>query len=123
MADVKYETEISVVIDGEEKTLVPSYGAAKAISTKYGGTMAATSEVASLNINTIVEILSLGLGHIPPNKPPADLAERIWKTGLTDDTGGLAMICIRYLRLLGSGGRIPESGEAHQDSVDPLRSS
>lgn len=112
---------VDIVIDGEEKTLTPTFGAAKIISARFGGIQPALERVARLELETATDIIALGLGYLPPDKPPKDLIEKIWRTGLTDDTGGLAGACANFLMILASGGKLPSKGSDTDEDEDSER--
>ncbi len=113
--------EVVITIDGVEKLLKPTFGAARTISQKYGGLQGAVDRIARLDMEAVVDIIQLGLGYTAGRRPPSDLAEKIWKEGLTDATGGLAEKCITYLHILMGGGRIgePDSGPEEREPEDP----
>lgn len=93
--------------DGEEMVMKPSWSAAQLISQRYGGISGAVEKVIRLDIDSTIQIVLLGLGYTGTRKPPSDLAERIWRSGVTDRTGAIAEACIRYLHVLANGGRPP----------------
>lgn len=99
------EADIPVEIDGEKFTLTPSFEAMKTLSARSGGIMNAMQSVMRLDLDTIVDVLALGVGYGPTRRPPKDFAERVWRTGLTDDTGGMAAKAADYLQVLSRGGR------------------
>jgi hypothetical protein len=103
--------------------LRPTFHAARTISSRYGGTLSAAERVARLDLDVISDIIALGLGYTSSRRHPSDLPERVWRTGLSDDTGGLAEKCILFLRTLASGGRPPRENEelegASHDTDDP----
>lgn len=95
----------------EEHVLHPSYHAAKVLSAQTGGIWSAMERAAAFDVDVIASVVSLGLGYGVSERPvPKDLAERVWRTGLSDESGGLSALCIDYLRALMSGGRLPEDG-------------
>lgn len=114
--------DVPVTIDGEEFVLTPNFNAAKLLSARSGGILNMVDRVVKLDVEAVLDVITLGLGYGPARRPPKDLAERIWRTGMTDSTGGLADRCIEYLHILANGGRPlardPDE-EAHQDSANP----
>lgn len=97
--------------DGDKLTLKPTWGAAQAISRNLGGISGAVERVVRLDIDATVQVIMFGLGYFGTRKPPNDLAERIWKTGFTDRSGGIAETTIKYLNILANGGKpLPEDG-------------
>lgn len=112
--------DVPVVIDGVEYVLKPSYHAARTISTQSGGIAGAIERVVRLDIETIISVLSLGLGYSQGNRQPKDFPDRVWRTGFTDDTGGLAERCVLYLRVLAAGGRMPKTDTEGGEGGDPV---
>ena len=103
----------------EDLVLKPTYHAARTLSAQTGGLMKALQSVADLNTEMVVTVVALGLGYGRQGRPPpSDLPERVWNTGLSDDTGGLASQCIVYIRALMSGGQLPKEA-AGSDSATP----
>lgn len=123
---------VSVVIDGEALTLVPTYAAMVAISAR-GGLRGVMERILQLEAETITDVLIAGLGYGPGRRPPKDLAERIWKTGFTLPSGALADAAFNYVSILANGGRplvaddssddSSNDREARQDSAGPPPSS
>lgn len=96
----------------EQLVLKPSYHAARTISAQSGGLMGAIERVARLDIETINQLIQLGLGKDQmPRGGMATLSDRIWRTGLSDEEGGIAERCIMFLRVLMNGGRPPQVAE------------
>lgn len=94
--------EVKIDIGGREYVLRPSFYAAKALSSRYGGIMGAIQRVASVDIDVIIDVICTGIG----DKRPSDtFKEEIWRAGFTDDTSQLALSCAQYLRMLSNGGR------------------
>jgi hypothetical protein len=110
--------DVVINLDGEDKVLKPSYQAARTISSMQGGISGAIQRVVQLDIETVTQVVTLGLGYGQGQKPPKDLAEKIWRTGLTDDSGGLAERCVLFLRVLASGGRMPRDQKEGGDGGD-----
>lgn len=111
--------DVPVEIDGEKFTLVPTLNAARVLSAR-DGLRGAMRRVLDLDTNTILEVVGAGLTH-DGYRPPADMAERIWRTGFMLSAGGVADAAFTYLNVLANGGRpLPSTdGEARQDSGDP----
>lgn len=110
---------VEIVLDGEVQTLTPTFGAAKMISSRFGGIQPVLERVARLELEVVADIIALGLGYLPPDKPPKDLIERVWQTGLTDDTGGLAGACANFLMILASGGKLPSKSSGPDQGDAP----
>lgn len=103
--------DVPITIDGEEMVLRPSWQAAQSISRMSGGIMGAIEKVVKLDMETIIAIVQMGLGFGMGKRPPTDLAERIWRTGLTDEGGFVVERCVLYLRTLANGGRPPSADD------------
>ena len=110
--------DVPIKIDGEDLVLVPSFSAAKVLSARYGGLTVAIDRIGKLDVDVITDVLMLGLGYGQTRRPPADLPERIWRTGFTDESG-LAARCVDYLYVLMNGGRPPARGEGDQPAPRP----
>lgn len=92
--------------DGQVLELKPTIYAMQMISKLFDGLQGATQRIAALDIQCIHEVIILGAGA-PHNqtKNRAAILEKIFLTGLTDDTGGLAERALTYVTLLMRGGR------------------
>ncbi len=104
--------DIPIELDGEEVVLRPTWKAAKMLSTKYDGLTAAIERIMRLDIAVVTDVIGVGLGYTTTKRPPDDLGEKVYRTGMTDDRGQLAAHCIRYLHVLAAGGRAPEEGSS-----------
>lgn len=100
---------VIITLAGREEVLTPSVQAAQSISRQAGGIAGAMQAVLKLDLDTIHSVIALGMGFAGTRKPPQDLMERIYRSGLTDNSeGALVSRCILYLRVLANGGRMPE---------------
>lgn len=118
------EGDVEITLDGEAKVLKPSAEAARRISTQFGGIQGAIENVMRLDLAAVTAVITLGLGFGGSRPPPKDLGDKIWRTGLTDDSGRLAEYCVTYLRILAMGGRKPapptdETEEDGDSKTDP----
>lgn len=111
--------DVPIQLDDEELVLRPTLYAAQTISRQSGGIAGAVERVLKLDFDAVLSVISIGLGYGPSKKAPADLAERIWRTGLSDDTGSLAERAVTYLRVLSAGGRLPQKEKAEEDNQEP----
>jgi len=115
--------DVEIILAGEELVLKPSYRAAKTLSAKYGGLTSAIERVVRLDLDLIVDVIAIGLGYTSTKRPPEDLGQKIFETGLTDDTGLIAERCITFLRVLAAGGRPLPSDDLDlgddDDDADP----
>jgi hypothetical protein len=80
-----------------------------------GGIMGAIDKVVKLDIETIIAIVQVGLGYGMGKRAPTDLAEKIWRSGLTDESGFMVERCVTYLRTLANGGRPPPAPEEDEE--------
>jgi hypothetical protein len=98
--------------EDQELTLRCTYGAAQYLSKQNGGYTNVVRKLLELDLDVHAQVVAAGLGMIGPGKrPAADLAQRIYMTGLTDDTGGLTERCVTFIRALSGGGRLPAAVE------------
>ena len=115
--------DVAIVLCGVDEVMRPSWKAAKTLSTKYNGLSSAIERVLRLDMSVVVDVVAIGLGYTSTKRPPEDLERKIYETGLTDDTGGLAERCVTFLHVLAGGGRLPDSsGGGDDDSADPFQS-
>lgn len=108
----------------EECVLRPTYAAARAIAKRYGGVRPAVEKVLQGDVEEIAVILAFGLGYTgptAPQRPPKNMAQRVWATGVSDDSGGLAELAIVFLQALQNGGRVPDeqTDEPGRDDEEP----
>lgn len=110
--------DVPIKIDGEELIMKPSWGAAQLVSQRFGGISGAVEKVIRLDIDSTVQIVMFGLGYVGTRKPPIDLAEKIWRSGLTDQSGGIAEACVKFLHVLANGGRPPPEEAAAEEGAE-----
>lgn len=110
---------VTIRLDGEEVILKPSLQAAQTISRQAGGLAGAMQAVLKLDLDVVTTVVGLGLGYGGTKKPPQDLAEKIWRSGLTDASeGALASGCILFLRVLANGGQMPNDDVIVEDGQE-----
>lgn len=98
--------DIEITLDGDVYVLKPSLNAAQMISKRYGSLNDAIQKLASFDFNTAVDVICLGLGPRYGNaKQQQEIAEKVYKTGLSDDSGGLAERCVAYVLSVMRGGK------------------
>lgn len=105
---------VVVTINDMEYTLKPSVHAVRTLSRKYGGLNVIVDRIVKLDFEAICDVVEAGLGkQIATLREKQELAEAIFETGFTDDTGKLGELCVRYVVSLMRGGRImtPEEQE------------
>lgn len=94
---------IPITLDGREFELKPSIAAFKSLSRYKGGLRAVIDDCLAMNVETIVKVVQDGLG--PAGKEIKNLEEAVFLSGLTDDTGGVVGKAVKYIMVLGRGGR------------------
>jgi hypothetical protein len=104
--------DVPIKLGDEELILKPTWLAAKTISGTAGGILGSIEKVLRVDVEEISRVVLIGLGYIGNRKPPADLMDKIWKTGYTTDGGALVERCVTYLRVLSNGGRPVEPIDA-----------
>lgn len=103
---------VTIALEGEEIVLKPSIIAAQTLSRKYGGLQGTISALARIDIDAIVDTIELGMGRRTSNpREKAAFAEKVFRAGLSDDTGRLAEFCINYVGILMRGGRPPSTDD------------
>lgn len=102
---------VEIELDGEKAILRPTLRAAQTLSRQNGGISAAIQAVGSYNLDTLIEVITVGLDL--KGKDANDLPDKIWRTGMVK----LSAPAIRYLSILSNGGR-PLGGE-DGDETDP----
>ena len=100
MANSAYDG-IPFVLDGEEKELVPSPGAALKLSRQYNGLATIYNKLTAYDSEVYVTVVREGLGIALNSKDAQGLAEKVWRTGLT----ALTVPLVEYVNLLLNGGR------------------
>jgi hypothetical protein len=116
--------DVTIVLGDDEYTLKPSLKAARRICQRYQSLVNAATQAAMADIECILVIVGAGLNLTP--RGLAEMEEKIFAAGLSDDTGGLAKRCAEFCGVLMGGGRLPseasDTAEASQDSPDPQNS-
>lgn len=102
--------EIAITLDGEERTLKPSLGAATRVNNRFGGFSKAIAELAALNLDAYVVVIGHGLGATDAEQKV--LKEKVYKTGVTN----LVRPLTRFVVILANGGRDPDEDEGGDDA-------
>ncbi len=111
--------DVQIVLNDEDRVLVPSWKAAKTLSSKYNGLSSVIERVLRLDMGVVVDVIGIGLGYSTTKRPPEDLERQVYEAGLTDDTGGLAERCVTYLHVLAGGGRLPDNKDEDDNRPPP----
>lgn len=94
--------DVSFTLAGEERTLRPTLGAARAASRLNGGIMAAVQAIAQFDFDVLVRVLALGL-----DEKVSDIEDAVYSDGVAN----LAPHAITFLTNLANGGRpVSEDG-------------
>ena len=104
--------DVEIELDGRTHTLVPTWDACQRISNRLGGIGGAIEACAKLQMEPMVEIIQVGLGLNP--QQAKKLPESVYKAGLI----ALQAPCIRFCRVIASGGRLPDE-EVEDAPEDP----
>ena len=112
---------ITISLGGDDESkheyvLVPTLAAAQGISRTSGGIRGAIDKVIAFDLDTITNVVRLGLGPRVVKEIGQDFNELVWRAGMTDTGGELVARCIEYLSVLSNGGRpLPKAGEAREE--------
>ena len=112
--------DVAIMLDGEERVLRLSIGAFKAIDKAFGGIVAATQQIGQYSPSAIEKVITIGLGLTPNGAKGLD--DKIFATGIADDSGRLAALCQDYLLNIARGPAYfakQANEEASQDTADP----
>jgi hypothetical protein len=88
-----------------EYVLKPSVKATKLLSRRQGGLMNVAQQIMSLDIDTMVQVINLGVGFT--EKGAEKLDERVYERGLSE----LAAPLVKYIHILSNGGKAPKEDE------------
>jgi hypothetical protein len=98
--------DVEIVIDGDIYVLKPTIQVAQQLSRRYGSLNDVIQKIGNLDFNAVVDVICLGLGsRYSTARQQNDISEKVFKTGLTDDTGGIAERCIAFVLSVMRGGK------------------
>lgn len=120
------EGDVTIILDGREVQLKPTFMAAQTISRMNGGIKGTIEKVLAVDVDTICSVVAIGMGFHGNRRAPQDLPQQIYEAGLTDDSGGIVAQVALYLRVLASGGRMPKDrteGGQQEDQGNPSQRS
>lgn len=109
--------DVQIELDGKLVTLRPTWEACQRISKIGGGLNAVAQRISMLDMDTICEVISIGLNLNPVLSKK--LPKAIFDVGLIN----LAGPCIDFVHIIGNGGRpITEDEEDQDNDADPPQS-
>lgn len=91
--------EITIELVGKEYKLLPSVGAAMAISNRYDGFTPAMQQIINYNVDAMAFVIHHGIGRTKGSSK--DLHARVYKTGVNRVALGL----VKYIEMLSNGGK------------------
>lgn len=106
--------DVNLMLDGEMVTLRPTLRAAQTISRQAGGIVAAMQAVGRFELDTITQVVALGLNKVKPGDLP-EVAEKVYRTGLTDVVPAVTT----FLTNLANGGRPAATSESENPQTAP----
>jgi hypothetical protein len=103
--------DVQIELDDQGTVVLrPTYEACLAVSRIAGGLTAAIMRCRNLDIETIVEIISIGVGANPSMRDRI-VGPAVFRTGVIN----LAPACVRFIRIVANGGRPPpDEGDDQQ---------
>jgi len=105
---------VEIELDGETVVLKPSLNACQTVSRQSGGISAAVAAVGRFDFDTVVSVVTLGLGATGSDAKA--IPEKVWRTGLTDLVGPVT----KYLTIIANGGR-PVEDAGGEEGEDPQK--
>lgn len=103
--------EVLVTLGDDELILKPTLRAMNAVNRQYNGLRNARERLVNEDADAIVFILRHGLNL--DDKAARDLPERVFRNGLT---GELLVALIRYVAILGNGGKpLPDEADGRDE--------
>lgn len=96
-----------------ERVLKPSLHAIRSLSRSHGGLQPVIEKVLKLDFDVMVDVVALGM-QIPMTNPKSrmELEQSVYRSGVTDPNGGLALALVQYLNNLAHGGKPPPADGA-----------
>lgn len=99
--------EVEIVLDGETRVLRPTLAAMSTLSRMHGGLGGVRDALVAQNFDVVCNVIRHGLGLKDADEKP--LRAKVWRTAMD---GALLIPLIRYVAILGNGGRPLDEEEA-----------
>lgn len=97
---------IVIEVGAERFELKPTINAMKTLSLRYGGLQDVLDKIQRIDVQVIEEVIVAGLGQAYQSvKMRNHVMEKMLSMGLSDDTGGVAFACQKYVLVLMRGGK------------------
>lgn len=113
MADEAADKPLTITLGDKEHELRPSLAASRHLSRQAGGIREVINQVLGVNVDTIEQVISCGLGHV--GQPPKELPELIYAAGYQN----VVQPCIQYLTRIANGGKAPASAGGEEGAKVP----
>lgn len=104
-AKTEKDGSVTIIIDGEERQLIPTVKAALNLNRIYGGLTVVLERVKVWDIDAIVNVVRLGLNLT--DKESKDLPQRVYDAGIIN----LLPAVLGYVFVLANGGTRKEEKE------------
>lgn len=108
--NVPGEGDVPLVLDGKDVVLRPSLQACLGISRLHNSMQITLDKVLSMDMDTIVSIIALGLGQ----NPNAKLQAAVYRTGLF----GIRLHIVKFINIINNGGKAVRDLEDEGDEDD-----
>lgn len=115
MASTLNEGEVEIVLDGQTRILKPTLAAMSTLSRMHGGLGGVRNALVAQDFDAICNVIRHGLGLKDADEKP--LRAKVYRTKLD---GALIIPLIRYVAILGNGGKaIDEEEGVEGDDTAP----
>lgn len=108
--------DVTLMLGDETLTLKPTLAAGLAISRQAGGIRGAIDKVMALDLDTIVNIIRVGVGP-KELKRLNGLEEKVFANGLMDSQGEILPKLVEYLTNIARGGRPADNKEDEEGEI------
>lgn len=102
--------EVTITLGDDERTLVPTLGAATRISRAFGGFQAAHQRLLASDLDAFVTVVQHGLG-LKTEAETKGLRDKVWSTGISS----LMLPLVEFVSILANGGRPVEDNTGAED--------